>query len=65
MDRYLVWHGRYWMFQFSPRIFLSFGVHIDFELKYVDFHLGAVILTFGDMERQYTEYRSWASSREK
>lgn len=65
MSRYWIRHGRFWMVQYSRRIFFSLGIHLDFELRYIDLHLGCLILTLGDMEREYDQYQAWWSSREK
>jgi hypothetical protein len=56
-------HGKWWMIQWGRPIFFSFGIHVDSHLKYVDFHLIAMIITLGNMEETYREYKAWWSSR--
>jgi hypothetical protein len=60
------WHiktGRYWMVQWGKPIFFSLGIHIDYNLKYVDLHLIFIIITFGNPDWPYKEYKAWWSSR--
>lgn len=62
-DHYYIRHGKYWMLQWGRPIFLSVGVHLDYRFRYIDFHLGAAILTIGNISQEYEEYQAWWSSR--
>lgn len=60
------WHihnGKRWMVQWGWPIFFSLGIHIDRQLKYMDLHLGFIIITFGNPDWPYEDYRAWWSSR--
>jgi hypothetical protein len=51
------------MLQWGRPIFFSLGIHVDPRIGYVDLHLVACILTLGNCEATYREYRAWWSSR--
>ncbi len=60
------WHikNKGWlMIQWGWPIFFSLGIHIDRSLKYIDFHLVFIIITIGNPDWPYEEYRAWWSSR--
>lgn len=63
MARWHVQTGRYWMLQWGWSILFSVGLHIDWRLRYVDLHLGCVIVTLGRPEWGYEECRAWWSAR--
>jgi len=63
MAEWKIKHGKYWMVQWGKPIFFSLGIHIDRALKYIDFHLIFIILTFGKPDWDYKEYQAWWSSR--
>ena len=56
-------HGKYWMVQWGWPVFLSIGIHVDFRVPYIDLHLIAMIITIGNCEKTYKDYRTWWSSR--
>jgi hypothetical protein len=56
-------HGKFWMIQWGRPIFFSLGVHIDPRVPYIDFHLIAMILTIGNLDKTYKDYKAWWSSR--
>jgi len=62
------WHisnGKYWMVQWGKPIFFSLGIHIDRRLKYMDLHLIFLIITIGNPDWGFEDYRAWWSSRNK
>ena len=56
-------HGRWWMVQWGRPIWFSLGIHIDCHLRYVDVHLGFLILTLGSPDYSFEEYHTWWSAR--
>lgn len=54
------------MIQWGRPIFFSFGIHIDYRLRYVDIHLFFLIITIGKTnpgDWSFEEYRVWWASR--
>jgi hypothetical protein len=51
------------MVQWGWPILFSLGIHVDRNWKYIDLHLVFVILTIGNPDWPYEEYRAWWSSR--
>lgn len=51
------------MIQWGKPAFLSFGIHIDYYVRYVDFHLIFVIVTIGKPECGFEDFHTWCSSR--
>lgn len=56
-------HSKYWMIQWGRPIFFSLGVHIDPRIPYIDIHLIFIIITIGNCEKQYQDYKAWWASR--
>jgi len=55
--------GRHWMVQWGWPIFFSLGLHVDPRIWYVDLHVIATILTFGNLDAVDYDFKAWNSSR--